>query len=247
MNLFQIYLTDFPLAHLPPQLEASAVKLRSSFIDTQYFLWNDVTLQLFLQENFGAAVLKAYLNLIPYAYRSDLARYCLLYHFGGWYADLCVQPAGNHVIGTVSDEIDFIYFWDLGDLLAPFRSFYDCMNGLLFSRPGNPILATAIELVVKHSCDHYYGFDSMSPTGPGVLGRALAMHGKSHRHYDGHFIQLTPQHHQKNKAFVSRDGSIIAWHRSRLNPEATLADLGAIGTNDYRQIWRERRVYRDQV
>jgi mannosyltransferase OCH1-like enzyme len=247
-RLFQIYITEAPVDRLPPVLEEASQELRACFIDAEYSLWNDASIRAFLTQEFEGDVLKAYDNLIPFAYRSDLARYCLLYHFGGWYADLGIRSAGNHVVPAVSEDIDFIFFWDLGDLLAPFRSFYDCMNGLLFSRPGNPVLATAIELVVKNSRNHFYGCDSMSPTGPGVLGRAIAIHGKSERHYDGHFLQLTPQHHQKNRAYVTREGVIIAWHRSRLNPNATsLADLGAIGTNDYRLLWKERRVYRDQL
>ena len=247
-KLFQIYITDTPVATLPPALAQVSQELRACFDGAEYALWNDAALRAFLQQEFDTDVLQAYDNLMPYAYRSDLARYCLLYHFGGWYADLGIRMAANCAMPAVSEEIDFIFFWDLGDLLAPFRSFYDCMNGLLFSRAGNPVLATAIELVVKNSRNHFYGCDSMSPTGPGVLGRAIAIHGKSERHYDGHFLQLTPQHYQKNRAYVTREGGIIAWHRSRLNPDATsLADLGATGTNDYRKLWKERRVYRDQL
>jgi len=248
MKLFQIYITDPPATALPQALESLSQELRTCFADFDYSLWNDQALREFIRQCFAADVLQAYNNLIPYAYRSDLARYCLLYHFGGWYADLGIRMAGRYPVWSVSGDVDFIFFWDLGDVLAPFRSFYDCMNGLMFSRPGNPVLATAIELVVKHSREHLYGCDSMSPTGPGVLGRAIAIHGKSERHYDGHFLQLTPQHHQKNRAYVTREGVIMAWHRSVLNPDAmTLADLGATGTNDYRLLWRERRVYRDQA
>ena len=248
MRLFQIYITESPVDRLPPVLEEASRELRTCFVDAEYSLWNDAMIREFLRKEFDGDVLRAYDNLIPFAYQADLARYCLLYRLGGWYADLGIRMAGHYVVPSVSEEIDFIFFWDLGDLLAPYRSFYDCMNGLLFSRPGNPVLATAIELVVKNSQDHVYGCDSMSPTGPGVLGRAIAIHGKSERHYDGHFLPLTPQHNQRNRAYVARDGTIIAWHRSRLNPNATsMADLGATGTNDYRQLWNQRRIYRDQI
>jgi hypothetical protein len=247
MKLFQIYITDAPVEALPPALEQVSQEMRACFVDCEYSLWNDEALRVFLRQNFGCDVLRAYDNLIPYAYRSDLARYCLLHHYGGWYADLGIRMDGNYSVPAVSEGIDFVFFWDLGDLLAPFRSFYDCMNGLLFSRAGNPVMATAIDLVLRNCRDHAYGCDSMSPTGPGVLGRAIAMHGKSERHYDGHFLQLTPHHHNKNRAYVTREGVIFAWHRSRSNPDASsLADLGATGTNDYRLLWKERRVYRDQ-
>ena len=91
------------------------------------------------------------------------------------------------------------------------------MNGIIFSKPSNPILKTAIDLVIENCQSKFYGADSMSPTGPGVLGRAVAINGKNESHYDGHFIQLTPQHPQLNKAYVLRDGTIFAWHRSHFN------------------------------
>ncbi len=84
----------------------------------------------------------------------------------------------------------------------------------------------------------------MSPTGPGVLGRAISIVGKTDKYYDGHFMQLTPQHHQKNKAYVMRTGEIFAWHRSYINSNfESLSDFGLIGGNDYRKLWRDRKVY----
>ena len=41
-----------------------------------------------------------------------------------------------------------------------------------------------------------------------------------------------------------KDGTIFAWHRSRINPSAeSLADYGIKGTNDYRDMWRKRNIY----
>jgi len=84
MRLFQIYITDTPVAALPPSLELAFQELQTCFVGAEYSLWNDQALRAFLQQQFEPDVLQAYDNLIPYAYRSDLARYCLLYHFGGW-------------------------------------------------------------------------------------------------------------------------------------------------------------------
>lgn len=245
-HLFQIYITESPVSGLPPAIERVSLEMQQCFVDHHYSLWNDEAIRQFLRQHFDRDVQRAYDSLVPFAYRSDLARYCLLYQLGGWYADLGLRMASQNVVPPVGPELDLIFFWDLGDLLAPYRSFCDCMNGLLFARAGQPVLSTAIDMVVSHCRDRYYGSDSMSPTGPGVLGRAIALHGKSERCYDGHFLQLTPQHHQKNRAYVLRDGTILAWHRSRLNPDAsTLADLGAEGTNNYRLLWRDRCVYRE--
>ncbi len=246
-RLFQIYITDSDVSGLPDRLEQLSQELIYSFQGYEYSLWGNKSIRDFLSENFTSEVLQAYDCLAPYAYRSDLARYCLLYQYGGWYVDLGIKFAGNYVVSSVDQNLEMIYFWDLGDLLAPYRSFYDCMNGIIYSSPNNPILKTAIDLVIDNCRNQFYGSDSMSPTGPGVLGRAIAIHGKTDKHYDGHFLQLTPQHTQKNRAYILRDGTIMAWHRSRIDPNgSTLEDLGAKGTNDYRTLWHERKVFLNQ-
>ena len=243
-NIFQIYITDSEVPGLPTAIEELTKEMILSFSDYNYSLWNDNSIKEFIRHNFEPAVLNTYLRLVPYAYKSDLARYCLLFHYGGWYADLGLRISEKRMVDLVDKKFDMIFFWDLGDLYAPYRSFYDCMNGLLFSRPGNPVLKTAIDLVVENCNSEFYGSDSMSPTGPGVLGRAIAINGKTERHFDGHFLMLTPYHNQKNRAYILRDGTIMAWHRTSLNGVGkTLAELGAEGTNDYRALWKERKIY----
>ena len=243
-NLFQILITESTANGLPPAIEEITKEMRFRFAEYNYSLWNDIALREFIAQHFEPAVLESYLKLVPYAYKSDLARYCLLFHYGGWYADLGLRFNERNVIDLVDNTLDMIFFWDLGDLYAPYRSFYDCMNGLLFSRAKNPIIKTAIDLIVSNCRSNFYGSDSMSPTGPGVLGRAIAINGKTERHFDGHFLMLTPYHNQKNRAYVLRDGTIMAWHRSTLNGcGKTLSELGAEGTNDYRVLWRDRKIY----
>ncbi len=243
-RVFQILINEKDSTELPPRVANISQQLINSFPAGEYSLWTNKLIENFLRDQFHSEVLDAYQSLIPYAYKSDLARYCLLFHFGGWYFDLGIQIEKNYVFEPVGKDLDLIFFWDLGDVMAPWRSFYDCMNGIIYSSPGNPILKTAIQMVVENCRNQYYGTDSMCPTGPGVLGRAIAVHGKTDRHYDGHFLQLTPQHNQKNRAYVLRDGTIMAWHRTRINAEAeSLADLGLEGTNNYRDLWANRKVY----
>ena len=54
----------------------------------QYNIYNDKQSKLFLKKFFNKDVLDAYNILKPYAYKSDLIRYCLLYIYGGIYMDL---------------------------------------------------------------------------------------------------------------------------------------------------------------
>jgi len=243
-RIFQILINQNNSLVLPEPIQQITNDIIQHFPEYEYSLWGDSQIRELLQADFDPEVYNAYCSLAPFAYRSDLARYCLLYRFGGWYIDLGIQLAKQNVVSSIANDIEMIFFWDLGDLKAPYRSFYDCMNGLIYSKPNNPVLRKAIELVVGNCKSNYYGSDSMSPTGPGVFGRSIAIVGKSDKYYDGHFMQLTPQHDQKNKAYVMRTGEIFAWHRSHINSNMKdLSDFGIEGGNDYRNLWRNRKVY----
>ena len=54
----------------------------------EYKIYDEETGRKFLMDNFDIDVVRAYNILIPQAYKSDLLRYCLLYHYGGAYIDL---------------------------------------------------------------------------------------------------------------------------------------------------------------
>ena len=246
VNLFQILISEDESNNLPSSLLSWSESLTEVFPSADYSLWNNSMISKFLQEKYESEVYQAYQSLVPFAYKSDLARYCLLHHFGGWYFDLGTKVALEYkAIAPISEDIDMIFFWDMGDLLSPARSFYDCMNGVIYAKPSNPVFRIAIDLIIHNCKSKFYGSDSLSPTGPGVFGRAIAIHGKDEKLYDGQFIQLTPQHTQTNKAYILRDGTIFAWHRSRfMSTPNVLNAIGMKGGNDYRQLWKKRMVYK---
>lgn len=57
----------------------------------EYKCYSDSMIELFLRDNFGVDVLAAYRQLRPYSFKADMARYCILYRFGGWYIDAGMQ------------------------------------------------------------------------------------------------------------------------------------------------------------
>jgi len=56
----------------------------------EIWIWNDATLELFLQGEYQYA-LPAFLNARNYAEAADIARYLLVYHFGGIYVDWDIE------------------------------------------------------------------------------------------------------------------------------------------------------------
>jgi hypothetical protein len=57
----------------------------------------------------------------------------------------------------------------------------------------------------------------------------------------GDYLELTPTHQQKNRAFVLPDGTILAW--SKPSEGGDLTGLGARGVNNYNELWHARRIY----
>jgi len=76
-----------------------------------------------------------------------------------------------------------------------------------------------------------------------LLGKALAANGSQADFIYGDYLELTPTHGQKNRAFVLPDGTIMAW--SKPAGGGDLTGLGAKGVNNYNELWQARKVYGD--
>ena len=84
--------------------------------------------------------MKAYEALKPYAYRADLARYCLLHEYGGLYADLSYF----FVAPVPMPEDKAVVF--RGNLVS---SPWDTSNGIIYAQPGFKAFECAIKLVMR--------------------------------------------------------------------------------------------------
>ena len=57
----------------------------------------------------------------------------------------------------------------------------------------------------------------------------------------GDSVELTPNHHNKNKALVLPDGTIFALKKP--SPGGDLKSLGATGVNNYNSLWYTADLY----
>ena len=83
MQVTQIFLADHE-ADKGSYLEACVESVRREFAGIRHVLYDQPMVELFLAEHNEPNVLEAYRKLIPYAYRADLARYCIVNKLGGW-------------------------------------------------------------------------------------------------------------------------------------------------------------------
>lgn len=234
MNVSQIFLSD-DKQQLSPFLDYASQTVRNAFEGANYTLYNNETLREFIGDNYEEEVLWAYDCLKPYSYKADLGRFCLLNKLGGWYLDIAVRMMNPVEVG---DRIKFLAFRDIQRF--SFTS-WACATTVLYSQPNNRALQIAIEMIVNNCKEKYYGITPLCPTGPTLLGAALAANGGHPDFVYGDYLELTPTHEQKNRAFVLPDGTIMAW--SKPSGGGDLTGLGAKGVNNYNELWASRKAY----
>lgn len=102
--------------------------------------------------------------------------------------------------------------------------------------------------MIENCKQKYYGVKNIDPTGPSLLGQAMAANGTNTQHIIGDILALTPTHKITNRAFVLPDGNILAWAKPWLsNGPISLNSLGAEGTNDYKEMWSKRNIYNPNI
>jgi len=235
MQISQIFLSTDPTEQLSPFLKHATSTIDACFPEAEHVIYNSDSLRAFIADNYEEEVLWAYDCLAPFSYKADLGRFCLLNKLGGWYFDIGVR-AFNAV--DLSDRIEFLAFRDIQRF--SFTS-WACATTVLYSKPNNAALKDAIEMIVANCIEQYYGITPLCPTGPTLLGKALALNGSQENFIYGDYLELTPTYGQKNRAFVLPDGTIMAW--SKPAGGGDLTGLGAKGVNNYNELWAARKVY----
>jgi mannosyltransferase OCH1-like enzyme len=234
MEISQIFLSDTD-QELSPFLRHAVSTVKSAFPNDNHTIYDKNSLRQFISDNYDADVLGAYDTLRPYSYKADLGRFCLLNKLGGWYFDIAVRVMNPVEVG---DRIEWLAFRDIQRFSY---TIWACATTVLYSKPDNIALTTAIEMIVNNCQEKYYGITPLCPTGPTLLGAALAANGGNANFVYGDYLELTPTHEQKNRAFVLPDGTIMAW--SKPSGGGDLTGVGAKGVNNYNELWAARQVY----
>jgi len=216
----------------PPEYIINKIdKLKSIYYEYKHTLYSNDDIRKILNNNFERNIIDCYDSLIPYAFKSDLARYCLLYLYGGYYWDISVCP----------DE-KFEFYQDVV-LLNGDKSVYGSNgkdivdNGFMFFKePNNPILLDAINQVVRNVSLKKYTDHPLGITGPIMLGNIIST---KKYNYDILFADVIYNEPSK-KVYINN----IFFYDFKPNfASSDLSKLGAIGTNSYEDLWFQNDVY----
>jgi mannosyltransferase OCH1-like enzyme len=220
---------------LPPTVAKNTDSIKLHHPNANYKLWRLREIRRFLSKHFSNIVLNSFDELNAYTAKADLARYCILYIEGGLYSDLSnrfLRPMAilsPKALGCFRDAEPYDG--------APWAT----TPTILYAAPGLPELEAAIALLVDNVANRHYGLNPLFPTGPVLLGRALSMIGNSERYWSGEMAPLSGTYSNRNQSFFGPDGRLIAIRVQREggNP----AELGLRGTNNYNELWKERRYF----
>ncbi len=215
--------------HLPDATKSIGVY----FNNHEHIIWDKDSIRDFIRDNFVSDVLEAYDKLKPYAYKADLARYCIVYALGGWYVDInieVVSPPPN------TDQLDMCLIRDFnnGTRMAPWQ----LANGLFYATPKHPVLLNAINRVVAHTRDLYYGKRTLSVTGPELFGSAVADFGWDDDFKTNYLVgDFTDNPKLGRKQFLFNKKT-FALHKLTAG-----GDVNVPGTNNYVNMWHNRDIY----
>jgi hypothetical protein len=244
-RLHQIFIRDdFGLpATLPALLATNINSFREAYPEAEHRLWDGNSVREFLAQEFEPAVLEAFDTLRPFTYKCDLARLCLLYRYGGVYADLAMRFVNPLV------PPPHIGLSTFRDLRFGSPNWAAMSTSIIWSRPGRRELRLAIDYIIENCRTRFYGANSLYPTGPVLFGRALVAvlaETDPTRPLDDQWIgDMTRIENTQHICFIAPDQTLVAL--SMKPAGANLVDMKVAGTNRYNDFWRARTVYGETV
>lgn len=235
-RLFQILITDGPPADdaIKDSFTRNVESFKLTYKGAQYERYDNEAILDFLSANHPGDVLDAYRAITPYAFKADLARYCLLYTYGGLYSDLSYLHV--RAIDVVAG-CDMVVFRDIAG-----HPSWATSNAIIYAKPASPILERAINRVVANFKAGFYGHSPLEPTGPYMFGSVLAETADWHTVTFGDSQLLNiDRTGRPNIVKVMPGGEVVAIRNKTSNSQIT--DLVATGGNDYDKLWKQRRIW----
>jgi hypothetical protein len=156
-NLFQTFKTN----EISPALQAFVDTWKERNTEYTYKFYDDDMCDKFIKE-FDVRAWKAYRRIIPGAFKADLWRYCVLYKYGGVYADIDTLCLGK-IDNFLNEKTEFV------TSIVDFNDYNLLFNAFIASAPGSKILKDCIDTIVHNVENNIVPDNRIYFAGPGVL------------------------------------------------------------------------------
>ena len=165
----QIFQTHKSVSYLlsKPILTKAVASWRKHIPAFRYYFFTDAMCDAFMREHFSGEIYDAYQRLPMAVMKADLWRYCVIYKYGGIYAD----------VDTICEQNPTLLLKDgVGLCCAPEPECPYFCQWVFAAPPGSPVLKAVIDLSVKriHAQAEFKGQHLIHfLTGPAVFTDAI--------------------------------------------------------------------------
>ena len=226
LNIFQTWHTK----NLSVKMRECVDNMKKSNPEFKYHFYDLEECREFIKNHFENDVLVTYDSIIPYAFKADLWRYCILYIYGGVYLDIKYYNINNF---KFIDFIDKDYY--LRDIPG---SGGGVANGMIISKPKNPKLWNCIQNIVKNVKEKSYGKSAFEVTGPMLLKRE----------FDDQELENTKmfsigEHECPTPTCLYYDNKpVLAMYKEYRDDQKSLKEDPS---TNYFELWKTRHIFTD--
>lgn len=247
---------------LPPKMKENIEHIKKTNPEFGVYVYDVQDCREFIKKNFDYDVLYSYDNLVPYAYKSDLWRYCILYIYGGIYVDVKWKPYSDFKFIDLVNKEHFTldrpfynsYTFEENKKLVNSTHYYEKVvsqinpqfwkkgeiglyNALLVCKPRNPILLETIKKIIENVNNLYYGYNSLYVTGPGLLGDVYFKgdYSKIDNDIDLYFDVSGTYLMDKNKIIMTQ-------YPEYRKEQQMYTDLPG-----YSDLWKNKKIYLENI
>ena len=198
--------------------------LKNENPEFEYLLYTTESAREFIRNHFDTIVLHAFDSLVPFSFKADLFRYCVMYICGGIYLDMKFESVNGFRFSELIEKEQYV-------LDVDGNSIY---NALLICKPQSKVMFKCIFQIVKHVKDKDYTDCDLSITGPGMIKHMVKTELKTESRLKHECINY-------NK-YILRDGIPILKNYHRY-----YEDTPKCGQKSYLEYWMNREIYLDII
>jgi len=231
----------------PFKAEDLPVVMREIYLDIlaknpgyELFYFSNEDCMLSIHHHYGEEYFRLHQKLVPTAYQADFWRYLILNQYGGCYGDFSQIPLVPY--DELTEGVDRVFVRD-----DPSNKSF-LYNATMCSKPGDEIVAKAVEISAKNIKNSNYGIGSLDITGPTVLGQAFLQKGYN-LNPRGREISLGDykgsrilQHRYSGGFVCDKDGKNV--FITKLSNHFGLVYNSGYRNIHYDQAWKEKKVFR---